>query len=97
MTDNMPKTKKECFAQLDEMLSEEEKRDIVKMDMVELHFSLGLWVRNNWLYPRTDEELDVLLREFGEEPMFCHPDDFSTIILKAYRKHLKRKMSKNQK
>ena len=44
----IPKTKKECFAQLNEMLSEEDKQAIVESkDVDEFHFSLGLWIRNN--------------------------------------------------
>ena len=47
---NKPKTKKECFAQLDETLSETDKKAIVEAeDLFEFHFTLGLWIRNNWL------------------------------------------------
>ena len=91
MTPNIPKTKKECFALLDEMLREEDKQAIVKKDVFELHFTLGLWIRNNWLYPQTQEETEELLKSFGKDSMFCHPDDYSSIILEAYQKHLKRK------
>lgn len=48
---NLPSNKKECFAQLDEMLSEADKKAIVEAeDLFEFHFTLGLWIRNNWLY-----------------------------------------------
>ena len=41
--ENKPKTKKECFAQLDEMLSETDKKAIVEAeDLFEFHFTLGL-------------------------------------------------------
>ena len=54
-----PKTKKKCFAQLDEMLSETNKKAIAEAkDIIEFHFTLGLWIRNNWLYDRSEEELD---------------------------------------
>ena len=44
-----PQTKKECFAQLDEMLSETDKQAIREAeDIIEFHFTLGLWIRNNW-------------------------------------------------
>ena len=91
----IPKTKKECFAQLDEMLSEKDKQAIVESkEVFELHFSLGLWIRNNWLYPQSQEENEDLLKDFGKDGMFCHPDDQSSIIIEAYRKYLKRKTKK---
>lgn len=88
----IPKTKKECFALLDEMLSDEDKRAITEMeDVFQLHFTLGLWIRNNWLYPQSEEEREVLLKDFGQDAMFCHPDDDSTVILETYRKYMKRR------
>ena len=61
--ENKPKTKKECFAQLDEMLSEADKKAIVEAeDLFEFHFTLGLWIRNNWLYDRSEEERSWLCK-----------------------------------
>ena len=89
----IPKTKKEAFALLDEMLNDEEKQAIVNAESIELHFSLGLWIRNNWLYPQSQEEIEKLLNLFGKNhPVFVpHPDDESSIIVEAYQKYLKRK------
>jgi len=93
----IPKTKEECFAILDEMLSAEEKAQIAEMeDTIDLHFTLGMWIRNNWIYPQNQEEVEKLLRQFddsGDEdmPMFIHPDDYSSTILDAYQEYLKRK------
>lgn len=87
----IPKTNKECYALLDEMLSEEDKQTIAEKGTFELHFTLGLWIRNNWLYPQSPEETEALLRTFSKKPLFYHPDDVSSIILEAYRKHLRRK------
>lgn len=42
MKTKIPQTKNEAFAQLDAMLSEEEKRELVKSDPIEYHFSLVL-------------------------------------------------------
>ena len=92
MNNQIPKTKKECFALLDEMLSEEDKQAIVKKDVFELHFTLGMWIRNNWLYPQSQEETEELLKDFGEDFVPFDDDDCSSIILEAYRKHLKRKI-----
>ena len=90
MENHIPKTNRECYALLDEMLSEEEKQAIIK-GIYELHFTLGLWIRNNWIYPQSQEETEKLLKTFSKEPQFYHPDDCSSIILEAYKKHLKRK------
>ena len=95
MAEIIPKTKKECFAQLNEMLSEEDKQTIIESkDVDDFHFSLGLWIRNNWLYAQSQEETEELLKDFGEDAMFCHPDSTSSIILKEYRKYLKRKIKR---
>lgn len=91
--DYKPKTKKECFAQLDEMLSEADKKAIVEAeDIIEFHFILGLWIRNNWLYDRSEEELESLGKAFGVEMPFFEADDLSSEILEAYKRHLKRKV-----
>ena len=40
---NLPNNKKECFAQLDEMLSETDKKAIVEAeDIIEFHFTIDL-------------------------------------------------------
>ena len=92
-----PKTKQECFEILDEMLSQEDKNAIVEMeDTIELHFTLGMWIRNNWIYPQDQKEVEKLLRQFDDEadddmPLFIHPDDYSSTILDAYQEYLKSK------
>ena len=89
--ENKPKTKKEWFAQLDEMLSETDKKAIVEAeDLFEFHFTLGLWIRNNWLYERNEEELESLSKAFGVDLPYFEADDLSSEILEAYKKHLKR-------
>lgn len=89
--ENKPKTKKEWFAQLDEMLSETDKKAIVEAeDLFEFHFTLGLWIRNNWLYDRNEEELESLSKAFGVDAPYFAADDLSSEILEAYKKHLKR-------
>lgn len=88
---NLPNNKKECFAQLDEMLREADKKAIVEAeDLFEFHFTLGLWIRNNWLYDRSEEELESLSKAFGVDMPYFAADDLSSEILEAYQKHLKR-------
>ena len=50
MEAKIPQTKQEAYAQLDEMLSEKDKCELTKSDPIEYHFSLGMWIRNNWIY-----------------------------------------------
>ena len=88
---SLPTSKKECFAQLDEMLSEADKKAIEEAkDIIEFHFTIGLWIRNNWLYDRSEEELESLSKAFGQQMPFFEADDLSSEILEAYKKHLKR-------
>ena len=93
----IPKTKEECFAILDVMLSQEKKDEIAEMeDTIELHFGLGMWIRNNWIYPQSSEAVEALLKQFDDDadddmPLFVHPDDYSSMILDAYQEYLKSK------
>lgn len=90
---NLPSNKKECFAQLDEMLRETDKKAIVEAeDLFEFHFTLGLWILNNWLYDRNEEELESLSKAFGIDVPYFAADYLSSEILEAYQKHLKRKL-----
>ena len=87
---SLPSNKKDCFAQLDEMLSEADKKAIVEAgDFFEFHFTLGLWIRNNWLYERTAEDEESLCQAF--DIPFYEPDELSSEILEAYQKYLKKK------
>ncbi len=87
-----PKTKKECFAQLDEMLSDADKQAIMKTkDLIEFHFSLGLWIRNNWLYDCSTEDAENLYKAFGMDTIICQPDELSSEIIEKYQKYLRRK------
>lgn len=56
METKIPQTKQEAFAQLDEMLSEKDKNELVKGEAIEFHFSLGMWIRNNWIYEQVEED-----------------------------------------
>lgn len=95
-----PKTKQECFKMLDDMLSQEDKDAIAQMeDTVDLHFGLGMWIRNNWIYPRTIKTNRALIRQLvdvdDDMPLFIHPDDYSEVILDAYQEYLKQKKQVN--
>ena len=87
----IPKTKNEAFAQLDAMLNEEEKRELAKSDPIEYHFTLGMWIRNNWIYQQEEEDVKRLAKAFRTEMLFFEADDLSMKIVEYYQRYLKRK------
>ena len=98
MNKKIPQTKEECFAQLDAMLSEEDKNELRNSeDAFEYHFTLGMWIRNHWIYPLDDVELESFMKMFEDEDesafgFHCfHPDDVSCDILDKYVEYLKEK------
>ena len=91
MNKNTPKTKKECFAQLDAMLSEADKKTLIENDAYHAHFTLGLWIRNNWLYPLNSEERNTFIMMFMDSGICIHPDETSTVIIEKYVEYLKEK------
>lgn len=100
-----PKTVAEAFKRLDKRLNEEEKKAIRGAeDVIEFHFSLGMWIRNNWIYDGEKENLASLLNDLGEEVLTFgenneifipfDPDGMSQTTLEGYQKHLKEKAKK---
>ena len=73
------------------MLSETDKKAIVEAeDLFGFHFTLGLWIRNNWLYDSSEEELESLSKAFGVDAPYFAADDLSSAVLEAYQKHLRK-------
>ena len=91
METKIPKTKNEAFAQLDEMLSDKEKSELVKSDPIEYHITLGMWIRNNWIYQQDEEDVKRLAKAFRTEMLFFEADDLSMKIVEYYQRYLKRK------
>ena len=89
-----PKTKREAYAQLDEMLSDEDKSAIMNGDPFEFHFSLGMWIRNNWIYEQEEADVKHLAGLFSKDIEFYFADELSGDIIKDYKKHLKRIIKK---
>ena len=84
-----PKTAAEAWKRLDKRLSEEDKKAIREADgTFEFHFSLGMWIRNYWIYAGERENLDSLLKDLGA-PEFLVGDMASSAILEAHQKHLR--------
>lgn len=87
---NIPTTIEEAFSLLDAKLTAEEKNQLLQVDdSVDFHFGLGLWIRNNWLYPESGANFPF---SFDEDQLFMDPDDFSDELIQRYILHLKEKM-----
>ena len=91
METKIPQTKQEAFAQLDEMLSEEDKNELVKGDAIEFHFSLGMCIRNNWIYEQNEEDVNRLAKAFRTDFIVFDPDSLSGKIIESYQRYLKGK------
>ena len=89
METKIPQTKNEAFTQLDEMLSEKDKNELVKGDAIEFHFSLGMWIRNNWIYEQNEEDVNRLAKAFRMDYIVFDPDSLSGKIIESYQRYLK--------
>jgi|GEM_PF-1011715 len=83
----IPKNLSECFKELNRLLKQDDKENIKlngeKKFMAEYHFSIGLWIRNNWGLWRGS----ALSKYFNSLEIY-HPDDMSGIILNSYYNYL---------
>lgn len=86
---HIPFAKKDAYAKLDAMLSEDDKGKLKTGDSIEFHFTLGMWIRNNWIYEQEEESVKLLAEMFGENCDFFEPDDLSDKIIKSYQRHLR--------
>lgn len=79
----IPKDLKDCFLQLDNLLSAGDKEQIKNLkdrsETIRYHFNLGLWIRNNWGLWR-----DSRLQKYFLDRKIFHPDDMSSLILENY-------------
>ena len=91
MATKITQTKNGTFVQLDAMLSEKDKSELAKSDSIEYHFSLGMWIRNNWIYEQNEEEVNRLAKAFRTDFIFFDPDGLSGKIIESYQRYLKRK------
>ncbi|TVQ14874.1 MAG: hypothetical protein EA364_03340 [Balneolaceae bacterium] len=83
----IPENLDDAFDQLDQFLSAENIDTLKALqsenDLVMYHFSLGLWMRNNWGLWRGSR----LTKHFNDLGIY-HPDDMSGIILVSYWRRL---------
>jgi len=83
---DLPETMEECYALLDDILSPDDiafLKNATDEDLALQHFELGLWIRNNWLYP-TQSKLTQLLFDHGVSDI----DSMSALILRGYVAYL---------
>ncbi len=84
----IPNTLNEAIIQLDSEFDELQKNEIVSLSEIEFisdsHFSVGMWLRNNWGLWK-DNNLTAFFNNLGVH----HPDDMSSIIMTCYYRHLK--------
>ena len=83
----IPVDLEDCFMEMDKMLSEDFieiiKTEKEEEELFEYHFSLGLWLRNNWgLWGESQ------LKDFFNSYEIYHPDDMSSIIIISYYRYL---------
>jgi hypothetical protein len=79
----IPKDIKDCFLQLDKLLTSEDIKEIKglksKSETIEYHHSLGMWIRNNWgLWGGSR------LSTYMNDRMNQEPDAMSSMILELY-------------
>jgi hypothetical protein len=85
----IPKDMEDAIRELDRILSAEEKAKLKEVESgIDLHFSLGMWLRNNWgLW--ANSRLVANLEKMGI--VFFDADGISSHICCAYLDHLKGK------
>ena len=86
-----PKTVEEAVNRMIQEMSEEDRtrlKNTPEKDLIMYHFSLGMWVRNEFgLWQGNDE----LLKSCAKKDPLIHPDDVSSIIIEE----LWNKLNKN--
>jgi hypothetical protein len=84
----IPKDLGDCFIELDKILSEIDKKEIIalpaKRDMVQYHMGLGMWMRNTWRLWAGSR-----LQKYFMDRGIRHPDDMSGVIMEYYYDWLK--------
>lgn len=85
----IPKDLNDCFTQFKKILNkaiiEKMKKD-PESNMINYHFNLGMWMRNNWGLWKGSR-----LAKWFNTKGITHPDDMSGIILASYWRHLNNK------
>ena len=78
--DSVPATLDEAIRLLQEAMTSQEIKEVSKLESSELHFSLGMYLRNQWSLWDKDSIINTWFRTtYGVD----HADDVSGIILEC--------------
>jgi len=83
---DIPETLEEAYKQLDEIATEEDKefiKNVSEQELMQLNYSVGLWIRNNWLYATTGR----IVKLFTDRGIEDH-DEMSAHIIYGYFEYL---------
>jgi hypothetical protein len=87
-TTELPKDLNESIAYFQKHWSSRQLDDFKNKDeeeaTTELHLSVGMWIRNNWIQGNRNPQL----RKFFDSLNFRHPDDISSTILRSLHRKL---------
>jgi hypothetical protein len=79
----IPKNLGECFAELDKLLKEVDKKEMQALakraDMIHYHHNLGMWMRNNWRLWGGSR-----LQKYFADKGVTHPEEMSSVVLYLY-------------
>ncbi len=85
--EDIPADLQAAYTCLDGVISEE-SIDYIKNsspdELISLHLSLGMWIRNNWIYPSKTR----IAKMFYDKGIM-HPEDISMYIIEGYSAYLK--------
>jgi len=92
---DIPATMEECYKILDNLLDEKDKKNIRESsidDLAKYHFGLGLWIRNNWIYPTSGKRYCRIWKVFERAGIHeldtYSPDVISSEIICGYHHYL---------
>lgn len=77
-----PSNLKECMTALGDVLTSQERAEVIgmsKKELIQCHHGLGRWIRNNWDLWQGGPLFDHM-KSLG----FIHPDDMSMAIIKEF-------------
>ena len=90
-TGNLPRDINEAIEYFNTTWNDKQKEEFRKKPerdaVTELHFSVGLWIRNNWIYGNRDKSLNDYFHKLGIPSV----DDVSSIILTSFHRKLNNK------
>jgi hypothetical protein len=87
----LPETVDEAVDRLMSEMSLRDKTTLLKMaegDLVSLHFTVGMWIRNNFVYPRNDKLLESCREVSGDK--YLHFAQMHMVILRELWKKLQK-------